>query len=61
MPHSVYTTSDEVLRRSMKLAEELDLMLHIHLSESAGEVEQCRSLHGGRRPRGLCPRYGAAE
>ena len=34
----------------MKLAEELDLMLHIHLSESAGEVEQCRSLHGDRRP-----------
>lgn len=50
MPHSVYTTSDDVLRRSMELAEELDLMLHIHLSESAGEVEQCRSLHGGRRP-----------
>lgn len=50
MPHSVYTTSDDVLRRSMKLAEELDLMLHIHLSESAGEVEQCRSLHGDRRP-----------
>lgn len=37
MPHSVYTTSDEVLRRSMKLAEELDMMLHIHLSESAGK------------------------
>ena len=26
MPHSVYTTSDEVLRRSMKLAEELELV-----------------------------------
>lgn len=50
MPHSVYTTSDDVLRRSVKLAEELDLMLHIHLSESAGEVEQCRSLHGDKRP-----------
>ncbi|MBD9269742.1 MAG: S-adenosylhomocysteine deaminase, partial [Akkermansia sp.] len=25
MPHSVYTTSDDVLRRSMRLAEELDL------------------------------------
>lgn len=50
MPHSVYTTSDEVLRSCMQLAEELDLMLHIHLSESAGEVEQCRSLHQGRRP-----------
>lgn len=50
MPHSVYTTSDDVLKRCMKLVEELDLMLHIHLSESAGEVEQCRSLHQGRRP-----------
>ncbi len=30
----------------MKLAEELDLMLHIHLSESAGEVEQCRPCTG---------------
>ena len=50
MPHSVYTTSDDVLRRSMQLAEELDLMLHIHLSESAGEVGQCRSLHQDRRP-----------
>lgn len=55
MPHSVYTTSDDVLRRSMQLAEELDLMLHIHLSESAGEVGQCRSLHQDREACGLCP------
>lgn len=58
MPHSVYTTSDDVLKRSMKLAEELDLMLHIHLSESAGEVEQCRSLHGDRRPVGYARDMG---
>lgn len=50
MPHSVYTTSDEVLARSMKLAEDLDIMLHMHLAESAGEVEQSCSLHAGRRP-----------
>lgn len=58
MPHSVYTTSDDVLRNSMELAEELDLMLHIHLSESAGEVEQCRSLHGDRRPVGYARDMG---
>ncbi len=50
MPHSVYTTNDDVLRNSMRLAEELDLMLHMHLSESAAEVEQCAHLHQGRRP-----------
>ncbi len=55
MPHSVYTTSDDVLRRSMQLAEELDLMLHIHLSESAGEVGQCRCPAPGQEACGLCP------
>ncbi len=50
MPHSVYTTSDEVLRNSMRLAEELDLMLHMHLSESAAEVADCCANHQGRRP-----------
>lgn len=50
MPHSVYTTSDERLKQTMSLAEELDLMLHIHLSESAGEVAQSKELHQGRRP-----------
>lgn len=50
MPHSVYTTSDDVLRGCVELAEELDLMLHIHLSESKGEVERSMELHGGKRP-----------
>lgn len=50
MPHSVYTTNDDILKGCMALAEELDLMLHIHLSESEGEVAQCRELHQGRRP-----------
>ncbi len=50
MPHSVYTTNDETLRNCVRLAEELDLPIHMHLSESAGEVEQCRHLHQGRRP-----------
>ncbi len=50
MPHSVYTTSDDVLRNSMRLAEELDLMVQMHLSESVTEVEECACKHQGRRP-----------
>ena len=50
MPHSVYTTSDDILRQSMELAQELDIMYHIHLSESAGEVAQSKELHQGMRP-----------
>ncbi len=50
MPHSVYTTNDDVLASCRDLAEELDLMLHIHLSESSGEVAQSCEQHGGRRP-----------
>ncbi len=50
MPHSVYTTNDAVLTTCRDLAEELDLMLHIHLSESAGEVAQSIEQHDGRRP-----------
>lgn len=48
MPHSVYTTDADLLRECMKWAENLDLMLHIHLSESAGEVAQSMSMHGCR-------------
>ena len=48
MPHSVYTTDDDLLRDCMTMAEKLDLMLHIHLSESSGEVAQSMQLHGLR-------------
>jgi 5-methylthioadenosine/S-adenosylhomocysteine deaminase len=50
MPHSVYTTSDEILRRCVEVSEELDIMIHIHLSESAKEVEDSEKLHDGLRP-----------
>jgi 5-methylthioadenosine/S-adenosylhomocysteine deaminase len=47
MPHSVYTTDDEVLKHCLHLSEELDMMLHIHLSESEDEVKKSRQLHNG--------------
>jgi len=47
-PHAPYTVSDEPLARLRTLAEELDIPIHMHLHETAGEVEQGRASHGMR-------------
>lgn len=48
-PHSVYTTSEKTLRDCARLAEELDLPLHVHLAETPAETAMSLKLHG-RRP-----------
>ncbi|MDL2315903.1 amidohydrolase [Desulfovibrio sp. OttesenSCG-928-A18] len=50
MPHTVYTTTPQILLRCRDLAEELDLPLHIHLNETQTEVQQCLASHGKRPP-----------
>jgi 5-methylthioadenosine/S-adenosylhomocysteine deaminase len=45
-PHSVYTCSLPVFEKAKALADRLDIPLQIHLSETAGEVEQTRSKYG---------------
>lgn len=37
-PHAIYTCSPETLKKSKALAEKLNLLLHIHLSETEWEV-----------------------
>lgn len=48
-PHAPYTVSDEPLKRIATYAEELDIPIHIHLHETAGEVEQAIA-QSGKRP-----------
>ena len=45
-PHSPYTCTEEILRSCAALAVEFDVPLHIHLSETALEVENSRNEHG---------------
>ena len=47
-PHAIYTVSTERLEELGELARERDLPIHIHLSETGGEVEDCLSEHGLR-------------
>ena len=48
-PHAPYSVSDEPLLRIATLAAELDLPIHMHLHETADEIEQSRQ-HYGMRP-----------
>src|SRR3954470_800955 len=45
-PHAPYTCTAEILRECAQLAMEFDVPLHIHLSETAQEVEDSRRQNG---------------
>lgn len=45
-PHAIYTVSAEQLQFCHRFAQEHDLSIHLHLSETKGEVEECVRLHG---------------
>jgi 5-methylthioadenosine/S-adenosylhomocysteine deaminase len=47
-PHAIYTCGKENLIKAKDLAQKLDLLLHIHLSETKQEVEDCVKIHGKR-------------
>ena len=47
-PHAPYTVDDDALSRIATLAEELDVPVHIHLHETAQEVEDHVATHGMR-------------
>lgn len=44
-PHAPYTVDDDTLRKVAVLADELDLPVHIHLHETAGEIERSIAQH----------------
>ena len=47
-PHAPYTVSDESFERIRMLADQLDLPVHLHLHETAHEVEDAKREHGAR-------------
>ncbi len=47
-PHAPYTVSDLSFERIRTLSDQLDLPVHLHLHETAQEVEDARREHGAR-------------
>lgn len=44
-PHAIYTVSGEQLQFCHQFAQANNLKIHLHLSETQGEVEECLRLH----------------
>jgi 5-methylthioadenosine/S-adenosylhomocysteine deaminase len=47
-PHSIYTVSEDLLRWTGEVAADRGIPVHIHLSETESEVEDCLAAHGER-------------
>ncbi|WP_413375052.1 amidohydrolase family protein [Alkalihalobacillus sp. 1P02AB] len=47
-PHSPYTCTFEALEESARIAKENNVMVHIHLSETDGEIEEINQKYGVR-------------
>lgn len=45
-PHAIYTCSEDYLRWIIELAHEKNQEIHIHLSETVNEVQNCFKEHG---------------
>lgn len=45
-PHSIYTCSQETLKKCAEVAKENDFLIHMHLSETKDEVLNCQQAHG---------------
>jgi len=47
-PHAPYTVADESFERIRMLSDQLDVPVHLHLHETADEVEEGKKQHGMR-------------
>ncbi len=45
-PHAIYTVSSDSLKAMKELSDETGYLIHMHLSETQNEVEDCRAAFG---------------
>ena len=50
VPHAPYTVSDASFERIRMLSDQLDIPVHLHLLETAQEIEDSKRDHDGLRP-----------
>jgi len=45
-PHAIYTNNSEVLKRCAEVAQEQNMLVHMHISEADWEKDDCLTKHG---------------
>lgn len=48
--HAIYSVSEEMMLWAVDFARQRGLKVHIHLSETEKEIQDCKALHGGKSP-----------
>ena len=59
--HAVYSVSEPMILWATEFARKHGLLLHIHLSETRDEVENCKATHGGLSPVEYLDRLGVLD
>lgn len=59
--HAEYTCGNEVIAEMARRAKEKKMRLHVHVSETASEHEECKARHDGKTPMRLLYDLGAME
>lgn len=49
-PHAIYTVPEGDLKQFAEWMSKDDMLLHMHMSETKQEVENCKAAHGGLTP-----------
>lgn len=48
--HAIYSVREEMMVWAVRFARERGLKIHIHVSETRKEIEDCKAQHGGMSP-----------
>lgn len=56
--HAIYSTSEELILWATEFARKHGLKIHIHVSETAKEIADCKEQHGGLSPVEYLDRLG---
>lgn len=59
--HAIYSVSEEMILWASEFARQRDLPLHIHLSETRKEVDDCKAAHNGLTPVGYLESLGVLD